>query len=379
MDSDFPSVGLNPAVSTGMDTPPAPPPQNIPSVGAEPAPAPQPQDPRLAAVMARLNPPPQPVSPWAEALRKILPMIGALGAMHSNAGGAFANEWQNIDKQRQQGALEQSKSDLELATILHQQETERLAAQKMEQAQKALDVKAQREEQQKQEAAERARLKDIEAGPVLEHANEIAAKEGKDAADKYLSGYAGLNGTLKDLVDKYAYRDNTGAIALGKQKTPIEAKAGTEQEYVERARRIMMQKLGRPLTDDEAQTLDDKVITHYHSLKPTDDAGKALDRAIKEARLESLRQTMEEKYKSLYSNVQILQGPNGQLQPWGVNKKTSKFEMIGTTPPPGSTTPAIPAGTTRPQPPGFLDKLGSMFGGSSDPNNHPGMPDFTPE
>lgn len=61
------------------------------------------------------------------ALKKILPIIGAAIAMRQNAGGAFAQTWQDVDKERQAQASQKAAEDLKLATVIHQQEMEKAA------------------------------------------------------------------------------------------------------------------------------------------------------------------------------------------------------------------------------------------------------------
>lgn len=154
--------------SGGAGAPPLPPAASLPSVSApaapvsSPLPTPpavpsMPVDPRLQAVLDRLKPP-APEAPWQTALKKIVPILGAAIAMHQNAGGAFAQEWQNIDKQRQVEADQKAQEDLRLSTVIHQQEMEKAAA---------------------------ARAKDLDARQAATAARQEAAAARQKALDTY--------------------------------------------------------------------------------------------------------------------------------------------------------------------------------------------------
>lgn len=151
--------GVNTPDAGGQGAPAVPPlmagipsfggPPASPMTGAPSAPPVTPEDPRITAALARLQPqPPVQESPFVSAIKKIAPILGAMYAMHDNAGGAFTNAYQQAEELKQKMADQQAERDYRLATILHQQQQDKIAAQRAAE----LDQR-QREQQAKQDAA----------------------------------------------------------------------------------------------------------------------------------------------------------------------------------------------------------------------------------
>jgi len=223
--SEFDYAGANNPVDAGGGSgSPLPPAQGLPPVPV--------QDPRLAAVLARLQPP-APEPPWKQALRKLAPLIGGAFAMSQGGGGAFAQSWQQGAMQRQQMENSQAQEDLRLATILHQQQQEKqaadLAAYK-ERALTAANAKAEAAAQAKEKAlTDKARAstwaqawKDFQQGGGIDRINEMVDQDPEKAAQYVAStnlpalveaGQA--TPTLKELMDKHAILAPDGKHYIG--------------------------------------------------------------------------------------------------------------------------------------------------------------------
>lgn len=349
--SSPPPVGL-PSVASG---PPLPPPPEPPS-------APPTVDPRLQAALAALQPKPTP-PPWQQAIQKIVPLIGAAFAMHNNAGGSFTNSYQQAQDDAQKRSDQEAERTLRLATILHQQEQERQAtvasASRERTAQMRIDAAAQKEAADKKAEAERTLWGTVSQGDTVAHANEIAQSQGREAADQYLASFTGLNGSLKDLADKYGVRDTkTGEIALGKSKTPKEATAGSKEEYVLRSRAMLEQQLGRPLTDDETQKADEKSLKRYGSITKDDDLTNVLKGIqIGNAKLESelKQQAIDRGYAEKFGSApQYFQDGEWKIHGYVYDKTKNRTVEIPVD---------IPEGVTKIQPPNaFMSWLKGLTG-----------------
>lgn len=356
------NVGADNMPDAGGGEPAAAPAVGLPSVPNEPS-VPQPRpDPRLQAALASLQPQPQPTG-LAAVLQKLVPIIGASIAMSKNAGGAFTDSWRAGDLARQQQQDLDAQKTLRLASVLHQQEQERQAAAALAAreriAQGRIDAAAAKEQADKKRAAERELFKSLADGDTITHANEIAQTQGKDAADKYLAGFAGLNGSLKDLVDKYGVRDVTsGVIASGRVKTPKETTAGSKEEYVIRSRDLLSKQLGRPLTDEETQKADEKSLKRYGSITKDDDQIKVLrDIQIGNAQLEKelKQQAIDRGYAEKYGSApQYFQDGEGKVHGYIYDKTKNRTVEIPVD---------IPEGVSRIQKPNdFVAWLKSLGG-----------------
>lgn len=366
--STFDTVGGDNMPDAGGGNPLPAPAVGVPSVPNEPAVQPPQTDPRLQAALASLQPRPQPTGLQA-VLQKLVPIIGASIAMSKNAGGAFTDSWRAGDLARQQQQDLDAQKTLRLATILHQQEQERQAAAataaRERVAQSRIDAAASKEAADKKTQAERDLWKSLADGDTITHANEIAQSQGKDAADQYLAGFAGLGGSLKDLVDKYSVRDATsGVIASGRVKTPKETTAGSKEEYVIRARDLFAKQLGRPLTDSETQQLDEKSLKRYASFTKDDDQntilkGLQVDNAKLEKELK--QQAIDRGYAEKFGSAPTyFQDAEGKVHGYIYDKTKNRTVEIPVD---------IPEGVTRIQPPDkfqqFLKDIG--LGGTNKP------------
>lgn len=304
----------------GAGAPPLPPTRSLPSVGgppaltaptmpAAPAPAPAPpeEDPRLAAVLSMLQPKPEP-PPWAAALQKIAPIIAGIIAIRHNAGGAFVQTSENLAKQQQDTADKKALEDQRLAGILHQQQMERHQANMETLAAKRIDAAAQKEQTDKNEKLLRDEwTSQSQAGGLIDTINDLIKTQGPEAADRYMASThigsltaEGLPHTVKDLVDRYAVRAPDGTLIGGKSKTPKEAKAGTQEDWVTTAETIASKKYGRDLTDQERKDVDAAALKEYKNLAKDPDAAeqtaalKKVQLSIEQLRADQLRQQVDE-------------------------------------------------------------------------------------
>lgn len=281
----FDYIGANNAPDAGgAGAPPVPPPASIPSTAAPamsgaPTPVPEPDvDPRLATVLASLQP--KPVAPWQAALQKIAPIIGALVAIKQGAGGAFANEYQQIEQQHQVAANNDALRKERLATILHQQQMEQHQARMESVATKRIEAAAAKEHA----AANEKLLRDewnsqAQQGNLIDTINDLIRTQGPEAADRYMASTHigsltadGVPHTVKDLVDRYAVRAPDGTLIGGKSKTPKEAKAGTLEDWVNMAEELASRTRGRDLTTEERQAVDQEAIKKYKTISQDPDA-----------------------------------------------------------------------------------------------------------
>jgi hypothetical protein len=316
--SDFDFAGAaNVPDFGGAGTPIVPEPTSIPSVaagggaaGPQPMPeSPTPADPRLAAVMARLQP--QQTPPWLQAIRKIAPILGALAAMKQNAGGAFAQSYENAQGQSEINADRQAQSDLRLATILHQQQQEKEARAKnlavQTAAQAKIDAAALKDKQAHEDKLMRDEWTAQSQGGLIDDINKLIKEKGPEAADQYMKSTtigslnaAGLPHTVKDLVDRYAVRAPDGTIVGGKTKTPKETKAGTLEDWVTTAEELEEQTRGRSLSVQERQNVDRAAIQQYKTLAKDPDvdaiknATARVQLQLDQLRADQLRQQTQE-------------------------------------------------------------------------------------
>lgn len=221
--ADFDFAGANNPVDAGGGSgAPLPPVQGLPPV---------PADPRLQAVLTRLQP--QPVSPLKAALQKLVPLLGGAFAMSQGGGGAFAQSWQQNALQKQQLENSQAQEDLRLATILHQQAQERAAIEQAAIKQRALtaaNAKAEAAAQAKEKAlSDKARAgqwaqawKDFQQGGGIDRINEMLDQD-PEKAKQYIASTnlpalqeAGqATPTLKELMDKHAVLTPDGKHYIG--------------------------------------------------------------------------------------------------------------------------------------------------------------------
>jgi hypothetical protein len=277
----------DPADAGGVGAPPVPAPAGIPSIAASPTPSPPappdvattaPPDPRFAAVIAALQPKPQPQG-WQGALQKIAPALAMAFAMRQGAGGAFAHGYQSSADLEQKRRDDEAERQYRLFSILHQQQQEqeasaraRIAEHRQFVAEQALTTKAAKEQADKADKLMRDEWTGVREGLIPTY-NELLDSQGQEAADQYLRSTnvgaltaAGLPHTAKDLVDRYAVRGPSGALIDGKVKTPKEVAAGSKEEYVLRSRHMAQQEFGRPLADAELQKVDERALKRYGDL-----------------------------------------------------------------------------------------------------------------
>lgn len=292
----------------GAGAPPIPPAQSLPSVASPPQTPPPPQeqdDPRYAAALAALQP--KQVPAWQQALRSIAPILGTLLASRQNAGGAFMNAWQQGEQRSQQLQDEESQRQLNIATILHQQQQERAQARKEATAAKAIELKAQKEQAAKQDKILRDEWTAQSQGGLIDTINDLITTHGPEAADQYMKSThlgslteQGLPHTVKDLVDRYAVKGPDGTLIGGKAKTQKEVKAGTQEDWVSTAESIEEKKRGRPLTDEERKAVDGAAIAEYKNLARDPDAAeltkatRRMQLTLEGLRADQLRQQMKE-------------------------------------------------------------------------------------
>lgn len=299
--SDFDFAGsLNAPDAGGAGAPMLPPVRSLPSVAAPDAQPPSiapggGEDPRLAAVLQSLQPKQTP--PWQEALQKVLPIIGAMVAMHNNAGSAFTQTYAGLDKQREQEENQKALETQRLAGVLHQQQMERHQANMERVAAKAIEAKARKEDATKTDKLLRDEWTAQSQGGLIDTINNMIQTRGPEAADEYMKSThigalteQGLPHTVKDLVDRYAVKAPDGTLIGGKGKTTKEAKAGTQEDWVQMAEEIEEGKRGRSLTTEERRTVDAAAIGQYKNLSKDPDTVE-LTRATKKMQLtlDSLR------------------------------------------------------------------------------------------
>jgi len=156
-----------------------------------------------------------------------------------------------------------------------------------------------------------------------------------------------------------------GKLIGGKTKTPKEEKAGTETEAVERGRKMMLAKLGRPMTDAEQKKVDGDTIAWYRGLgKDT-----SQEQVLKSLQIQGQKTENEIRQMNLDrmntdrfgASAQYFQSADGKLHAYVLRRPPSNAKP-GTLPTLMEIPSEVPPDATRIQPPSAFQKfLKSVF------------------